>query len=455
MKMKVTKKIMQKTVKKIISLTKRKGFVFPSSLIYGGFSSTYDFGPRGVELKRNLKNEWWKEMTKKQKDVVGLDSSIIMNPEIWQASGHLSKGFADKLSECKDCHKRFKDLEEDGKDIEECPSCGGELMEPRDFNLMMKTFVGPVEDDATTAYLRAETCQGIFVNFKNVMDSMRVDLPFGIAQVGKSFRNEITPGNFIFRMREFEQMEMQWFCKEEDADEFFEFWLEQRLKWYERMGIDMDKIRKNEIGEEERAHYARRQVDIEYKFPFGWGEIEGVHNRGDWDLSNHSKHSNEDLAVDGEYPWVIETSIGVERSFLAFLTDAFEELEDGRDDSSDRTEKILRFDRKLAPTKVAVFPLLKNKKELVEKAQEVFGQIREDFATVYDETGSIGKRYRRQDEVGTPLCVTVDFDSLEDNSVTIRERDSMKQIRVDINNLNDIVEKFLNGEKFIDLGWEV
>lgn len=436
---------MQDSIKKIISLTKRKGFVFPSSLIYGGFSSTYDFGPRGVVLKKNLKDEWWKEMTRREK-VLGLDSSIIMNPKVWEASGHLSKGFADELSECKDCHKRFKDLEEEGKSTKECPSCGGELMEPRDFNLMMKTFVGPVEDSATTAYLRAETCQGIFVNFKNVVDSMRVDLPFGIAQIGKSFRNEITPGNFIFRMREFEQMEMQWFCKKDKADKFFDYWLEERLNWYEKMGMNMDKIRKNEIGEDERAHYAQRQVDIEYKFPFGWGEIEGIHNRGDWDLSNHSKHSEEDMAIDGEYPWVIETSVGVERAFLAFLTDAYDELEDGRDKDSQKTEKVLRLDRKLAPTKVAVFPLLKNKEELVSKAEDIFSDLQKSFDCVYDETGSIGKRYRRQDEVGTPLCVTIDFDTLEDDSVTIRDRDTMEQIRVSIDDLKATIRDYLAGK---------
>ncbi len=443
-------KNMEELTKKIISLTKRKGFVYPSSLIYGGFSSTYDFGPRGAALKKNLKEEWWKEMTRERKDVVGLDSSIVMNPKIWEASGHLSKGFADKLSECKSCHNRFKDLEDEN----ECPSCGGDLMAPRDFNLMMKTFVGPVEEKATTAYLRAETCQGIFVNFKNVVDSMRVDLPFGIAQIGKSFRNEITPGNFIFRMREFEQMEMQWFCKKEEADDFFEFWLEKRLEWYEKMGLDTDKLRAVEIGEEERAHYARRQVDLEYKFPFGWGEIEGIHNRGDWDLSNHSKNSGEDLFVDGECPWVIETSVGVERSLLAFLVDSYDEMEEGRD-SGDREEVVLRIDPKLAPTKVAVFPLVKNKEKLTEKAKSVFDEVRKDFDTVYDASGSIGKRYRRQDEVGTPLCVTVDFDSLEDEGVTIRERDTMKQIRVPIKSLKEKINLFLEGEEFTSLGKEV
>ncbi len=446
---------MKKSIKKIVSLTKRKGFVFPSSMIYGGFSSTYDFGPRGVMLKNKLKDSWWKEMTRRQSDVVGLDSSIIMNPDIWRASGHLSKGFADKLSECKECHKRFKDLEEDGESIKKCPECGGKLMEPRDFNLMMKTFVGPVESEAATAYLRAETCQGIFVNFKNVMDSMRVDLPFGIAQIGKSFRNEITPGNFIFRMREFEQMEMQWFCKQKEADDFFEKWLKRRFEWYERMGIDMSKLRKNEIGEKERAHYAQRQVDIEYEFPFGWGEIEGIHNRGDWDLSNHSEHGEEDFSVDGDYPWVIETSVGVERCFLAFLVDSYDELEEGRSSDADKKETVLRLHRKLSPTQVAVFPLIKKEEDLVKKAEKIFDDLKVDFDAIYDETGSIGKRYRRQDEVGTPLCVTVDFDSLEDDSVTLRERDSMDQIRVDIDDLKNVVDQFLKGADFHSLGEKV
>ncbi len=386
-------------------------------------------------------------MTRNQKDVVGLDSSIIMNPKVWEASGHLSKGFADKLSECKKCHQRFKDLEE----REDCPECGGELTKPREFNLMMKTFVGPVEEEANTAYLRAETCQGIFVNFKNVMDSMRVDLPFGIAQIGKSFRNEITPKNFIFRTREFEQMEMQWFCKEDEANDFFEFWLEQRLKWYQKMGMDMDKIRKNEIGEGDRAHYAKRQVDIEYRFPFGWGEIEGVHYRGDWDLRTHSKHSKEDLTVDGDYPNVIETSVGVERSLFAFLVDSYHELEEGRGKGSGRKEAVLRLSRNLAPVKLAVFPLLKNKEDLVEKAKTIFDDLKSEFDIIYDETGSIGKRYRRQDEIGTPLCLTVDFDSLEDNSVTLRERDSMDQIRVNVKDLKKVVRAFLKGSEFDSL----
>ncbi len=436
---------MEKSIKEIISLTKRKGFVYPSSLIYGGFSSSYDFGPRGVLLKKNLKEEWWNEMTRNRDDVFGLDASIIMNPKTWEASGHLSKGFADKLSECKKCHKRFKDLENDQK----CPECKGELTPPREFNLMMKTFIGPVEDDAAVTYLRAETCQGIFVNFKNVMNSMRADLPFGIAQIGKSFRNEITPGNFIFRMREFEQMEMQWFCKKEDADNFFEFWLDKRLKWYEGLGIDMKKLRKVEVGEEERAHYAKRQVDIEYLFPFGWGEIEGIHNRGDWDLKTHSDHSGEDFSIEGEFPWVIETSVGVERSLLAFLVDSYTRLDDGRDESSDRKETVLKIDRRLAPTKVAVFPLLKNKKELVDKAKEVFSEIKKEFDAVYDETGSIGKRYRRQDEVGTPFCITIDFDTIEDNTVTVRERDTMNQMRVEIENLGKKIKEFMNNGDFV------
>lgn len=433
-------------MKDIISLAKRKGFVYPSSLIYGGFSSSYDFGPRGVLLKSNLKKMWWDEMTKKNDHIFGLDASIIMNPQVWKASGHLSKGFADKLTECKNCHKRFKDLD----DVKKCPQCGGELTPPREFNLMMKTFIGPVEDDASVSYLRAETCQGIFINFKNVMESMRANLPFGIAQIGKSFRNEITPGNFIFRMREFEQMEMQWFCKKQKANNFFEFWLKKRLKWYENFGIDMRKIRTVEVGKAKRAHYAQRQIDIEYLFPFGWGEIEGIHNRGDWDLKTHSLHSEEDFKGDGEYPWVIETSAGVERIFLAFLVDSYKQLESSRNQKLEKKEVVLKIDRRLAPTKVAVFPLLKNKEDLVKKAKEIFSKVKTNFDAIYDETGSIGRRYRRQDEVGTPFCITIDFDTLKDNTVTIRERDTMDQIRINVNNLENKLCKFFKGEDFIN-----
>jgi glycyl-tRNA synthetase len=445
---------MENLMEKIISLAKRRGFIFPSSEIYGGFSSSYDFGPLGVELKRNIKEAWWKEMVYLHENIVGLDAAILMSPKIWEASGHLSAGFADELVECKKCHKRFK-LDEitnsklqapDSKQVQKlkCPECGGKLLPPRKFNLMMKTFVGPVEDESSVAYLRAETCQGIYVNFKNVMSAMRLKLPFGIAQIGKAFRNEITPKNFIFRMREFEQMEMQWFCHPKEADKWFEYWKEQRLNWYLNLGIKKENLRLKEIPKENRAHYAKRQIDLEYKFPFGWQEIEGIHNRGDWDLSRHSQFSGEDLSYfDPEtkekfIPYIIETSVGVERSLLAFLVEAYEEVKGGRTKTTKATkevEVILRLHKLLAPIKVAVLPLVKNKKEVVEKAKEVYQMLKPYFMCQYDEVGSIGRRYRRQDETGTPYCITVDFETLKQEDVTVRDRDTMKQERVKINDL--------------------
>ena len=325
-----------------------------------------------------------------------------------------------------------------------CPECGGELLPPRKFNLMMKTYVGPVEDESSVAYLRAETCQGIYVNFKNVLTSMRLKLPFGIAQIGKSFRNEITPKNFIFRMREFEQMEMQWFCHPKEADKWFEYWKEKRLNWYISLGIKKENLRLVEIPEGERAHYAKRQIDLEYKFPFGWKEIEGIHNRGDWDLSRHSQFSGQDLSYTdpetGEkfIPWIIETSVGVERSLLAFLCEAYCEVKGGRTTTTKSTkevEVVLKLHKKLAPIKVAVLPLVKNKEEIVKKAREVFELLKPHFMCQYDEVGSIGRRYRRQDEIGTPFCVTIDFDTLKQDDVTVRDRDTMEQERVPIKNL--------------------
>ncbi len=425
---------MKDLTEKIISFSKRRGFVFPSSEIYGGFGSSYDFGPLGAEMKRNIKKGWWEEMTRKQDDIVGLDSAILMNPEVWKASGHLTAGFADKLVECKKCHHRFR-KDHLGKNV--CPDCGGELTEPRDFNLMMKTFVGPLEDEASQAYLRAETCQGIYVNFKNVVQSMRQKVPFGIAQIGKAFRNEITPKNFIYRTREFEQMEMQWFCHPKKASQFFNYWKKERLNWYYNLGIEKKDIRAKEIEKDELAHYAKKAVDIEYKFPFGWKEIEGIHNRGDWDLSNHSKYSGEDLSYTDDktgekyFPYVIETSVGVERSLFAFLCSAYKEVKGGRAKKGDK-EIVLRIDKNLAPVKTAVLPLVKNKPEVVKKAKEVYNIIKPHFASQYDEGGSIGRRYRRQDEIGTLFCITVDFDTLEDDSVTVRNRDTMKQERIKI-----------------------
>ena len=439
-------------MEKIISLAKRRGFIFPSSEIYGGFSSSYDFGPLGVELKRNIKEAWWKEMVQLHENIVGLDAAILMAPKVWEASGHLSAGFADELVECKKCHKRFKldDLKLKIKNEKlktknlACPECGGELLPPRKFNLMMKTYVGPVEDESSVAYLRAETCQGIYVNFKNVLTSMRLKLPFGIAQIGKSFRNEITPKNFIFRMREFEQMEMQWFCHPKEADKWFEYWKEKRLNWYISLGIKKENLRLVEIPEGERAHYAKRQIDLEYKFPFGWKEIEGIHNRGDWDLSRHSQFSGQDLSYTdpetGEkfVPYIIETSVGVERSLLAFLVDAYEEVKGGRTTTTEATKEIeivLKLHKLLSPIKIAVLPLVKNKEEIVKKAREVFELLKPHFMSQYDEVGSIGRRYRRQDEIGTPFCVTIDFETLKQDDVTVRDRDSMEQERVKIEEL--------------------
>ncbi|MDP2864204.1 MAG: glycine--tRNA ligase [bacterium] len=434
---------------KIISLCKRRGFIFQSSEIYGGFGSCYDFGPLGVEMKNNIRKAWRDEMIKNHENIVGLDAAILMNPKVWQASGHLTAGFADELVECRLCHKRFKlDEIKDKK----CPECGGELMAPRKFNLMMKSFVGPVEEEAAVTYLRAETCQGIYVNFENILNSMRLKIPFGVAQIGKAFRNEITPGDFIFRTREFEQMEMQWFCHPKDAKKYFDFWQKERLKWYLNLGIKKENLRTKEVPEKERPHYAKQALDLEYKFPFGWKEIEGIHNRGEWDLSNHSKYSGRDLRyVDEEskekyFPHIIETSGGADRSFLAFLCDAYTEVKGGRTKTTKatkETEILLKLHKNLAPIKIAVLPLVRNKPELVKKTKEVYQLLKPHFICQYDELGSIGRRYRRQDEVGTILCLTCDFQTLEDDTLTVRNRDTMKQERVKIEDLIEVLKEKL------------
>ena len=433
---------MEDLMQKIVSLCKRRGFIYPSSEIYGGFGSGYDFGPLGVEMKNNLKRAWWDEMTKKQESIVGLDAAILMSPRVWQASGHLAAGFADELVECKKCHKRFRIDETEKK----CPECGGEVTTPKKFNLMMKTFVGSLEDEATMTYLRAETCQGIYVNFENILNSMRLKLPFGVAQIGKAFRNEITPKDFIYRTREFEQMEMQWFCQPKEADKFFEYWKEERMKWYLNLGIKKENLRFKEVPQKELAHYAKRAVDIEYKFPFGWKEIEGIHNRGDWDLSNHSKHSGKDLKYEGYYPYIIETSGGADRSFLAFLIDAYQEIKGGRTTTTEakkEVEVVLRLHQRLAPVKVAVLPLVKNKPDLVKRAKEVYKILKPIFVTQYDKVDSIGRRYRRQDEIGTLFCLTIDFESLKRDDLTIRERDTMKQERIKMGDLIKILKNKL------------
>lgn len=428
---------------KIVSLAKRRGFIFPSSEIYGGFESSYDYGFLGAELKNNIKKAWWKEMVQLHQNIVGLDSAILMSPKVWQASGHLTAGFADPLVECKKCHHRFrKDYLEENK----CPDCGGELTEEKKFNLMLKTFIGPVEEEAAVAYLRAETCQGIYMNYESMRDSMRLKIPFGIAQIGKAFRNEITPRYFIFKTREFEQMEMQFFVSpdQKEKDKWFDYWKKERMNWYVNLGVKKENLRFKEHEKDELAHYAQKAVDIEYKFPWDWGEIEGIHDRGDWDLSNHSKHSNRDLSYfDPEtkekfIPHIIETSAGAERNFLAFLCDAYEEIEGGRTETTEatkETEIVLRLHRDLAPIKAAILPLVKNKKELTEKAQEVYNLLKPHFMVQYDEAGSIGRRYRRQDEIGTPYCITIDFQTLKDETVTVRDRDTMEQKRIKIKEL--------------------
>ncbi len=432
----------------IVNLAKRRGFVFPSSEIYGGLASTWDYGPYGVLLKNNVKAAWWKAMVQQRDDIVGLDAAILMHPRTWEASGHV-ESFSDPLVECKNCHNRFRLDELTGSDelpdisvMSEvrCKVCGikGQFTEPKSFNLLMKTFLGTTEDAKSAVYLRGETCQGIYVNFKNVLQTSRVRMPFGIAQIGKAFRNEITPGNFIFRMREFEQMEMQFFCKPEEAPKFFELWKEARLDWYKSLGFSMDRVRMQD--HEKLAHYAKAATDVEYNTPFGWKEVEGIHNRGDWDLSRHSEFSGKDLsyfddATKEKYtPYIVETSGGADRISLMALIDAYdEEVAVNEDDGTEDVRTVLHLSKELAPIKVAVMPLLKNKPELVEVAQKIFHALKEQgIMTEYDDAGSIGRRYRRQDEIGTPACVTIDFESLDDHAVTVRDRDTMKQQRIPI-----------------------
>ena len=442
---------------KIGSLAKRRGFVFPSSEIYGGAGATWDFGPLGVELKNNVKRAWWRAMVQLRDDIVGLDAAILMHPRVWEASGHV-ENFTDPLVECGNCRKRFRvDELPDGDALMElwragkadmtavaCPSCAmKKLSAPRRFNLMFKTFVGPVEDTASVAWLRPETAQGIFVNFENVQQATRRKLPFGIAQIGKSFRNEITPGNFIFRSREFEQMEMQYFCRPEDAPRHFDAWLAARGLWFQDLGIPAGLLRQREHAESERAHYAAKAIDWEFMFPFGWKEMEGVHNRTDYDLRRHAEFSGKDLryfddATNERFiPYVVETAVGADRTTYAVLCAAYDEEPD-----KEGVRVVLRLRPELAPYKVAVLPLSKNEK-LTPLAREVAASLRPQAMTVYDETQAIGRRYRRQDEIGTPLCVTVDFESLEDKQVTIRERDSMAQIRVPIADLAPAIREKL------------
>lgn len=417
----------------IASLCKRRGFIFQSSLIYGGFSNTWDYGPYGVELKNNVKSAWWKANVHRRNDMLGMDSAILMHPDVWQASGHI-ENFFDLKSDCRECKKRFKT--EDLDDVTRCPECGGELTEGRAFNLMFRTHQGPVEDDSSVVYLRPETAQGIFVNYINVMDSKHPKVPFGIAQIGKAFRNEITPGNFTFRTREFEQMEIEYFVRPEDGDSSYEEWVNNRFSWYRGLGIREENLRLSVHPDDKLAHYAKACTDIEYRFPFGWSELEGIANRTDYDLRQHAGKSGKDLSYfdassrERFYPHVIEPSAGVDRSVLAFLTDAYCEEE-----VNGAKRVVLKLHRDLAPVKIAVLPLLKKRGDIVELAKKIKDDLLRDRVTVYDDSASIGKLYRRQDEVGTPFCVTVDVDSLSDSKVTVRDRDSMRQERVDVDQL--------------------
>ena len=436
-----------KTMNEIVALCKRRGFIFQSSEIYGGINALWDMGPLGVEMKKNIKDFWWKSIVQMRPDVEGLDSSILMHPKIWEASGHI-ENFTDPLIECRNCHKRFRADDIKGKN---CPNCGSDqLTEPRMFNLMFKTFIGPLESVENTIYLRPETAQGIYIDYQNVLMATRQKIPFGIAQIGKAFRNEISPGNFIFRSREFEQMEMQYFVHPDDANKWFEYWREMRWQWYIQLGIDEEKIHWHRHGENELAHYARNAYDIEFDFPFGRKELEGVHNRGDFDLSRHQQYSNKNLEytdkITGEkfIPFIIETSGGVDRGMLAILSDAYTVEPEPKNPSKMRV--VLKMHPRISPIKVGVFPLVK-KDNMPKVASEIARELRKKFTVFYDEKDSIGRRYRRQDEAGTPFCVTVDGQTFDDDTVTIRERDTLVQVRVKIDEIAPMINKYIENWK--------
>lgn len=434
-----------KSLAELTSLSKRRGFLFQSSEIYGGAGGCWDYGPLGIELKKNVQNRWWKAMTFRE-DVVGVDASILMNPTVWKASGHVD-GFSDPMVDCRACKSRFR---ADQIDVTKpCTNCGesGQFTEPKDFNLMFATQMGPVEDSSSTVYLRPETAQGIFVNFQNVQSTMRLKLPFGIAQIGRAFRNEITPGHFIFRMREFEQMEMQYFCKPGAQKDFFEQWKETRYQWHLGNGLRKEKLRFEPHGPDELAHYADAALDIEFEFPNGWGEMEGIHSRTDFDLTKHEEFSGKSQKyvdqADGNkkyIPYVVETSVGSDRCILALMCDAYRKEFEG---DKEKERVVLKFAPAIAPVKVAVLPLMK-KGGLDERGREVLKDIQMDYQCEYDVAGSIGKRYRRQDEIGTPYCVTVDYETLEDGTVTIRNRDTMEQERIDATQLKKYLADHLS-----------
>lgn len=436
-------------MEQISSLAKRRGFIFPGSEIYGGLAGTWDYGPLGVELKNSIKREYWRTMVQLRDDTVGIDAAIMMNPKVWEASGHL-EAFTDPLIECKICHTRLRadqeELIEKHNSLHQKEGEKPSWTEPKKFNLLVEAKLGVVEGEKSTIYLRGEITQGAHVNFKNILNSSWKKIPFGIVQIGKAFRNEITPGNFTFRSREFEQMELQYYIKpkESESEKWFNYWKEERKKWYLSLGMNESRLRFREHLPEERAHYARAALDIEYKSPFGWKEFEGIHNRGDWDLSRHQKFSSQNLTYFDEHskkrfiPWVIETSGGVDRATLFFLIDAYNVEKNGKEERI-----VLKLHPKLAPFKVAVFPLLANKPKLWQKARYVYEMLRPYFTTTWDDIGNIGKRYRRQDEIGTPWCITIDFQTIDDGTVTVRDRDSMQQERIHIQDLVPYIEERL------------
>jgi glycyl-tRNA synthetase len=423
------------SIENIVSLCKRRGFVYPGSEIYGGLANSWDYGPLGVELKNNIKQMWWNRFVHRRDDMVGIDAALIMNTKVWEASGHL-KEFKDPLVECKKCHKRFRadDLKKDN-----CPDCGEKnaFDEAKDFNLMLKTHLGPLEDSASAVYFRPETAQSMFVDFKNIVSTTRKTLPFGIAQIGKAFRNEITPGNFIFRTREFEQMEIEYFIREEDWQKYFEHWRKEMMGWMEDIGIDLKYIHELEVPAESRAHYSKRTIDFEYDFPFGKKELYGLAYRTDFDLRSHDKFSGENLKYKDQqtneefWPHVIEPTWGVDRSVLAVLCSAY---------SEEGERKFLKLTPQLAPYKAAVFPLMANKDEIVDTAQKIYKDLRKEFMVAWDDRGNVGKRYYSQDEIGTPYCITIDYQTLEDGTVTVRDRDTAKQERISKDGLSDYID---------------
>ena len=428
---------------KLVSLCKRRGFIYPSSGIYGGINGCWDFGPLGVELKRNIKDDWWYVFVRQRDDMVGLDASILMHPKVWEASGHVEQ-FHDMLVDCKECKHRFRQDQLEG---DRCPDCGGELTEPKAFNSMLKTRLGVTDDSAVETYLRPETCQSIFVDFKDVYSTSRMKIPFGIAQIGKSFRNEVNPRNFIFRSREFEQMEIEFFCKAEEEEKWFDHWMAGVWQWYLDIGLHPDKLRWFEHPKEQLSHYSKRTADVEYDFPFGWGELQGLANRGTYDLTQHAQHSGKDLSFFDQQanerfvPSVIEPSAGVDRTCLALLCQAYDEDEIGGE-----KRVVMRFHPRMAPIKAAVLPLVK-KDGLAEIAQDFEKKLRKRFTTFYDQGGAIGRRYRRMDEAGTPFCVTLDYDTKEDETVTVRDRDSTDQVRMKLDEVADYIEKRCSSER--------